>query len=335
MVRPIVRATHVGAFLGSIALASCASAFHRTEIAPPARANLDATNAPYVQVRELAVSHKVVPFHFIALSQHAVTVDARNRSYAPVILDLANATLDIEHICNPTRAHVPAVASGLGNLPERFDPEKATREPLTIGRDEDRTFWIVFERTETTSGCLRVSLTLPTTNGAPIFVRVLDQATASPIPSARHPGSFGLTIGIEEEDFGGDADLVKFREGFWYARGAIKGGLTLEVGRLFERSPVGFQKASSLSAGFSLSWRPPLVTGGLFAEGHLTHATFENSAILGDRGWPDLSVGLEVPLQPGTLPVAFARLGYTHVFDDRTPYRDAFLFSIDVRYAIW
>jgi hypothetical protein len=77
------------------------------------------------------------------------------------------------------------------------------------------------------------------------------------------------------------------------------------------------------------------VTGGIFAAGHLTYATFENPAILGNRGWTDLSFGLEVPVQPGTLPAAFARLGYTRVIDDRTPYRNAFLFSVDARYAIW
>jgi hypothetical protein len=335
MVAPIVRATTVGALLGSLAIAGCASAFHRTAIAPPARANSGSESGPYLQVREIGVSHKVVLFHFVGLSQHAVTVDVRNGSSAPVTLDLAKASLEIEHLCDPTRTRVTAVASGPGNLPDRFDPEGATSGPLTVGRGEGRTFWIVFARTETVPGCVRVSLTVPATTGEPIFIPVLDPSKASPPPGSRRPGSFGLTIGIGEEDFGGGADLVKLREGFWYARGALKGGLTLEVGRLFEKSSVGFQQAGTVSAGFSVSWRPPLVTGGLFAEGHLTHAAFDNPAILGDRGWPDLSVGLELPLQPGPLPLAFARLGYTHVFDDRTPYRDALLFSIDARLAIW
>jgi hypothetical protein len=321
--------------LGSIAIVGCASSFHRTEIAPAARPNIGSRSGPYLQVREIGVSHKVVLFHFVGLSQHAVTVDVRNGSSASVTLDLAKATMDIEHLCDPGRARLAAVASGLGNFPERFPVEGATSGPLTVGRDEARTFWIIFARTEPVPGCMRVSLTVPATTGEPIVVTVLDPSTALPVTGSRHPGSFGLTIGIAEEDFGGGADLVKFREGVWYARGPIKGGLTFEVGRLFERSPVGFQQASTVSAGFSLSWRPPLVTAGLFTEGHLTHAAFDTPAILGDRGWADLSVGLEVALQPGPLPVAFARLGYTHVFDDRTPYRDAFLFSIDARYAIW
>ena len=335
MVVRAMRAFTAAALLFTIAVAGCASAFRRTEISPPAQANIGPPASPYLQVREIGVSPKVVLFHFYGLSQLAVTVDVRNRSSAPLTLDAAGATLDLEHMCDPKRARAAAVASGLGDLPERLELKATTPGPLTIGPGEDRTFWIVFERVDQVSGCERVSLTLLSTKGEPFLVRVLDPSTASSMSSARQPGVFGLTIGLADQYFGAAAELVNVRESVWYARGAIKGGLTLEAGRLFERSPVGLQQASTISAGFSLSWRPPLVTGGVFAAGHLTYASFENPAILGDRGWPDLSVGLEVPVQPGPLPAAFARLGYTRVFDDRTPYRNAFLFSIDSRYAMW
>jgi hypothetical protein len=335
MVVRTMRAFTVGALLGTIAVVGCASAFHRTEIDPPAQASIESPASPYLQVREIGVSHKVVLFHFYGLSQFAVTVDVRNRSSAPLTLDAAGATLDLEHMCDPKRARAAAVASGLGELPERLDLKATTPGPLTIGPAEDRTFWIVFERVDLVSGCERVSLTLLSTKGEPFLVHVLDPSMASSMSSARRPGAFGLTIGLADQDFGAGAELVNVRESVWYARGAIKGGLTFEAGRLFERSPVGLQQASTISAGFSLSWRPPLVTGGIFAAGHATYATFENPAILGDRGWPDLSVGLEVPVQPGQLPAPFTRLGYTRVFDDRTPYRNALLFSIDARYASW
>lgn len=330
-----MRAFAAAACLGFIAVAGCANAFRRSEIVPPAGATIGATASPYLQVRELGVSHKVVLFHFYGLSQLAVTVDVRNRSAAPLNLDVAGATLDLERLCNPSRAHTGAVASGPGDLPKRVDLEGAPPRPLTIGPGEDRTFWIIFERVDTVPGCERVSLTLPSTTGEPFLVRVLDPSTASSVPNSRPPGALGLTFGIADEDFGSGADVVSARESLWYARGAIKAGLTFAAGRLFEKSPLGLQQASTISAGFSLSWRPPLVTGGIFAAGQATYTTFGNPAILGDRGWPDLSVGLEVPVQPGPLPAAFTRLGYTRVFDDRTPYRNALLFSIDARYAIW
>jgi hypothetical protein len=133
-----MRLSTVVAFLGSIAIAGCVSTFHRIEIAPPAKAKSSSADSPYLQVREFGVSHKVVLSHFAGLTQSAVTVDVRNRSSAPITLDVSKAALDIEHICNPTRAHVSAVASGAGNLPDRIDERSANRPPVTIGRDDTR-----------------------------------------------------------------------------------------------------------------------------------------------------------------------------------------------------
>jgi hypothetical protein len=330
-----MRAFAAGAFFATIAVAGCAGPFRRTEIVPPARAALGPADGSYLQVRELAVSDKVVLFHFYGRSQLAVTVDVRNGSSLPLTLDAAKATLDLQQMCNPTKARAVAVAAGLGGLPGRVDMEGATPGPLTIGPAQDRTFWIVFERVDTAPVCARVSLTLPAANGEAFLARVLDPSTAWPAPGVKLPGTLGLSIGLADQDFGGGADLVNVRESAWYARGAIKGGLTFEAGRLFERSTAGLQQASTLGAGVSISWRPPLATGGIFAAGHMTYASFENPAILGDRGWPDASVGLEVPVEAGELPASFVRLGYTRVFDGRTPYRNALLFSIDTRYARW
>jgi hypothetical protein len=335
MVTPTMRAFAMAAFLGIVASAGCASGFRRIEVMPPAVANGTSPASPYVQVREVGVSHKVVLFHFEGLWQLAVTVDVRNGSTAPLTLNPTGAALELEQLCNATRAHAAAVASGSGDLPGRVDLEGAAPRPQTIGPGEDRSFWIVFERVGWSSGCTRVSLRLPSSKGEPFLVEALDPATASPAPSARPPRAFGLSIGLQDEDFGSGADIIQVRESLWYARGALKGGLSFEAGRLFEKTPAGLQQASTLGAALSLSWRPPLVTAGLFAAGQLTYASFENPANVGNRGWPDLSAGVEIPVQPGPLPAAFARLGYTRVFDDRTPYRNALLFSIDTRYAIW
>jgi hypothetical protein len=347
MVARTMRALAMAAFLGIVASAGCASGFHRVEVLPPAEANGASPASPYVQVRELGVSHKVVLFHFNGLWQLAVTVDVRNRSTAPLTLDTAGAALDLAQLCNATRARAAAVASGAGDLPGRVDLEGAAARAVTIGPGEDRSFWIVFERVEWSSGCTRVSLRLPSSTGETFLVESLDPSTAapapaspepstsSPAPSARPPRAFGLSIGLQDEDFGSAADIIQVRESLWYARGALKGGLSFEAGRLFEKTSAGLQQASTLGAALSLSWRPPLVTAGLFAAGQVTYASFENPGLVGNRGWPDLSAGVEIPVQPGPLPAAFARLGYTRVFDDRTPYRNALLFSIDTPYAIW
>lgn len=330
-----MRALAMAAFLGVVASAGCVSGFRHLEVVPPAQAHSASPASPYVQVRELGVSHKVVLFHFNGLWQLAVTVDMRNRSTAPLTLDTAGAALDLAQLCNATRAHAAAVASGSGDLPSRVDLETAAPRPVTIGPGEDRSFWIVFERVEWISGCERISFRLPSSTGEPFLIEAFDPSTAPPARSARPPRAFGLSIGLQDEDFGSGADIVRVRESLWFARGALKGGLSFEAGRLFEKAPAGLQQASTLGAALSLSWRPPLLTAGLFAAGQVTYASFENPGIVGNRGWPDLSAGLEIPVQPGPLPAAFARLGYTRVFDDRTPYRNALLFSIDVRYAIW
>jgi hypothetical protein len=160
-------------------------------------------------------------------------------------------------------------------------------------------------------------------------------ASAQVPPAPGSPGAFGLTFGLADQDFGGGADLVNVRESVWYARGALKGGLSFEAGRLFERSSAGFEQANTLAAGLSLSWRPPRLGVGAFGVVRVSYASFDKPAMLGDRGWTDLSVGAEFPVERGQLPLSFVRLGYTRIFDDRTPYRNALLVSVDARFATW
>jgi hypothetical protein len=329
-----MRASLAVVFLGALVLIGCAASFSRREVLPSVPEHPESLNRPTVVVREIDIARKVVLFHFDGLSQLGVVVDARNESPAPRTLDVGKARLDLTWECSPKRATAIAIASDDGHFPAEFDPKTAhIAGVVTLSPWEVRTFWIVFERVDEITHCTRASLTVPTIGGEAVVMTVLDPSTTPSAPAPRR-GPFGLSIGLSTEYFGG-ADLTKVRESVWYARGAIKGGLSFEAGQLFEPSPSGLQRANTFGAGFSLSWRPPPVTGGVFVAGHLTYATFENHAGLGNRGWPDLSIGLEVPVQPGALPAAFARLGYTRVVDDRTPYRNAFLFSIDARYAIW
>jgi hypothetical protein len=331
-----MRAFAAAAMLGALTVLGCASAFRRTELTLSPEARVGSASGPYLQVREIGVAHEVVPFHFYGygLSQLAVTADARNGTSAPLTLDVAKATLDVELMCNPTKAHLAAVAAGLGDLPARIDPAGATLAPFTLQPGETRTFWIAFDRVASPQGCARVSLNLPTTNGQPLSVRVVDPSAPAPA-RARRPGQFGLSFGLGDQYFGEGANLVDWRESLWYARGAIKGGVSLQAGRLFESSTAGIEEATTFGGGLSLSWRPPLVTTGIFGAAHLTYAMFDQPAVLGNRGWTDLSVGFEVPVQPGQIPAAFARLGYSRVLDDRTPHQNAVLLSIDARFGIW
>jgi len=308
-------------------LAGCAQSFRHIPIEQPAG---PLSKQPQVRVPELGVR---AGFSMLSLEppfRLALTVEVNNDTVLPLTIEPGSATLVAGSLCRREREVTNAVATGLGRLPPKVDL-KAAAGPITVLPGARSTFWIAFGEVDSFPSSTVLTLTLPRAPGAPLSVPVLDPTSCTGPERDERAGLIGFTGGFAHHGFGDSSEYSAIGLGAWYARGPWKGGLVFEGGSLFERSPIGWERASTFLGSLSLSWRVPVWGMGLYASGHAMHADFE-TVNFDDRWSPGFSVGLEAPFFAGLIPAATLRVGYTRLLDDRVAHPNGISFALDLRF---
>jgi hypothetical protein len=316
----------VGVFAG------CASEFRRAQLAPVAQGR--SGDRSYVQVREVGAGKWIRP-GWSDWSQTGVTLDARNDSSSPLTIDVARATVAYESSGTAESALAHAVAAGPGGLPSRVDMASALPRPVILAPGEQRTFWLVFERFKWPSNA-RVTLTLVTTEGAPVRVTLRDPANAGPRWTFEPEGKSGLSTRLETQLFGADGYEGVVGIGVWYARGTIRLDLGYWFGLAYARGTDALDRAFTVGFGMSLAWHPLPGAMGIYGSGAMSFADFGTQSGLQDRSWsPSVSVGLESGSEHGPAAFLFYRVGYVHVFDDAVARKDGITFMVGKNLRFW
>jgi hypothetical protein len=314
----------------------CATRFESGPLTPIPQAAA-APGLPYAQVRQYGLSSEL---HWIGLRfdggdrrRHAaVTVDVRNDTTGPLLLELSRAHL--RHQASGKLAAQPVVAAGFGDVPAAIDLESPGEPALELAPGASSTIWLAFaplSRKEAALGPGRVELVVPVTATGDVVVPLHD-STASPAWTPRLTSAFGLTMGTSASFF--DNARGRFNQlelAAFVARGPLTASLTAGGFTLHERLRGGIAHASGPSLGVDLALRPLDFTAGLFASANYLGVDFDQSSGEPDRSLLGTTLGVVLPLEGGIAPAASLRLGYTYLWGDRSPYHGGLYASLNVR----
>ncbi len=336
-----VPAVLLAALATALAFAGCATRFESGPLSPIPRAPA-APGLPYAQVREYALASRpyLILLRFDGSNRRrepAVTMDVRNDTPTPVLLELSRARLRFIAAAEPGAVReLPVVAAGLGPVPRTIDLDSPGEPALELAPGEARTVWLAFAAPkpgapgrEASGG--RMVVVLPVTAAGELAIPIHDNA-ASPDWSPRLTSAYGVRLGTSGRFF--DDSRGRFNEvslSVFSARGPLTASLVAGTFTLHERLRGGIAHAAGPLVGLDLALRPPGFALGLFAEGHHRWIDFDTGADEPDRNLFGGSVGLLLPLEAGIAPLASLRLGASFLFGDRTPYHVGYFAALDVR----
>jgi hypothetical protein len=325
----------IGSVAAAVGLGGCGTGFSQLGLSPPAQIAAPSDQLPYAQIRQFGIAGKVVWLKQDSSWQLGVTVDVENRTGAPLTLDLAAATVELQSARPGERSSARAIAAGTGGLPGVVRLNIRKPIPVTLSAGEQRTFWIAFETVDRLPDEPRITIHIPAGPSPPIAIRLIDPTSPRPAQLIARSKGTGLMFGLVDHDFGEDAEIVATRLGLLHVMGPLRYGLGGEFGTYFVRSSGAHARAYVASAEIGVGWRPaPFAVGG-FGAWRWTYQDFPASSGISDRWSPSLSLGLEFPSPIGPVIPGSFRVGVTRVFDNRVMAATALSLAIDLPLWRW